>query len=137
MNFIKQFLCTSVCLPLLLLTASAQLSVAVSPPRIVGQKAIVKLAMKNGLAQKIESARAVCFLLDDHSTMIGQSTKWVIGQNNIGLNVGATSQFDFVIAGNQPFVSTNLVAKISFIQLLSADAKLLDVRHSLFITESK
>ena len=37
--------------------ASAQLSVTVSPPKTVGQKAVVPLAMKNGLSDKVESAR--------------------------------------------------------------------------------
>jgi hypothetical protein len=61
------------------ISLQAQLAVTVSPPKIVGQKTVVKLAMKNNLADKVESARAVCFLLDDQGTMVGQSTQWVIG----------------------------------------------------------
>lgn len=60
-------------------TAQAQLAVTVSPPKIVGQKAVVPLAMKNGFAERIESARAVVFLLDEKGKMIGQGTRWVIG----------------------------------------------------------
>ena len=61
------------------LAAPAQLAVAVSPPRVVGQKAVVSMALKNSFAEKIESARAVCFLLDDQGKMVGQGAKWVIG----------------------------------------------------------
>ena len=53
--------------PMLLcpLLASAQLAVTVSPLKVIGQKAIVSLALTNHLAEKVESARAVCFLLDE------------------------------------------------------------------------
>ena len=60
-------------------TVQAQLAVAVSQPKVTGQKVMVTLAMKNSLTAKVESARAVCFLLDDQGKVIGQSTKWVIG----------------------------------------------------------
>jgi hypothetical protein len=61
------------------LAASAQLAVTVLPVKTIGPKAIVPLAMKNGLSYRIESARAVCFLFDDQGEMVGQATKWVIG----------------------------------------------------------
>jgi len=57
------------------LAAPAQLAVAVSPPKVVGQNAVVSLAMKNGFAEKVDSARAVCFLLDDQGKMVGQGAK--------------------------------------------------------------
>lgn len=60
MNILKKLLYSIGVFAVLLLTASAQLAVTVSPPKIVGQKAIVKLAMRNGLGEKVESARAVC-----------------------------------------------------------------------------
>jgi len=47
------------------LTVQAQLAVTVSPVKITGQKAVVPLAMTNNLAESVESARAVCFLLDE------------------------------------------------------------------------
>jgi len=52
MNIVKKLLCTTVVLPTLVLTAFAQLAVTVSPPKITGQKAIVKLAMKNEMTQQ-------------------------------------------------------------------------------------
>jgi hypothetical protein len=134
MNLFKKFFCFAALLPLLLVTASAQLAVTVALPKIVGQKAIVKLAMKNGLSQKIESARAVCFLLDDQGTMIGQSTKWVIGQTKTGLTPGATNSFNFVITSPQPFTSTNLIAKLSFTKVVLDSGKLADIKSSVVIT---
>jgi hypothetical protein len=87
--------------------------------------------MKNGLAQKIESARAVCFLLDDTGKMIGQSAKWVIGQTKTGLASGATNSFNFVITSPQPFTTTNLTAKVSFIRMVLDGGKLADIRQSV------
>jgi hypothetical protein len=117
---------------LLLLTsltsASAQLSVTVSPVRLAGQKAIVPLAMKNGLNEKVESARVVCFLLDEHGKMVGQSTRWVIGgdTNRPGLPAGGTNAFYFVITSGKPFTTTNLTAKVSFSRVVLAGGKLAD-----------
>jgi hypothetical protein len=134
MNIAKKFLCSSVVMMGLLLSTDAQLAVTVSPPKLVGQKAIVKLAMKNGLPQKIESARAVCFLIDDQGEMIGQSAKWVIGQNKTGLESGATNTFNFVITSTQSFTNTNLTAKINFDRLVLGDGKLADVRSQVIMT---
>jgi len=61
------------------LLASAQLAVTVLPAKATGQKPIVPLAMKNSFAERIESARAVCFLLDDQGKMVGQAAQLVIG----------------------------------------------------------
>jgi hypothetical protein len=55
--------------------AQAQLAVTVSPPKVTGSKAIVPLAMKNGLGERVESARAVVFLLDEQGKMVGQGTR--------------------------------------------------------------
>jgi hypothetical protein len=49
------------------LLASAQLAVTVSPVKTTGQKAVVPLAMNNNFAEKIESARAACFLCSRNS----------------------------------------------------------------------
>ena len=39
------------------------------------QKAVVPLGMKNNFTEKVESARAVCFLLNEQGKVVGQSTK--------------------------------------------------------------
>jgi hypothetical protein len=101
----------------------AQLAVTVSPPKIAGQKAVVPLVLKNNFTNAVQSARAVCFLLDDQGKMIGQSTKWVIGQN-----------FNFVITSNQPFTTTNLTAKVSFSRAAMAGEKLVDARQDVAVS---
>src|SRR5271166_5819643 len=85
------------------LTVQAQLAVTVLSPKITGQKAVVILAMTNHLAESVESARAVCFLLDDQGRMVGQSAKWVIGQNKVGLEPKGGTTFNFVITNPQLF----------------------------------
>jgi hypothetical protein len=45
-----------------LIAAHAQLAVTVSPPNVMGQKAVVPLAMTNGFTDRVESARAVVFV---------------------------------------------------------------------------
>ena len=112
----------------------AQLFITVSPPKATGQKAIIALAMKNNLPEKVESARAVCFLLDDQGQMLGQSTKWVIGQNKTGLAAGATSTFNYVITSPQPFTTTNLTARVSFSRVVLADGKLADLKQDVSVT---
>jgi len=116
----------------------AQLAVTVSPPKVVGQKAVVKLAMKNNLADKVESARAVCFLLDDRSNMVGQSTKWVIGgsQDKAGLAAAASRTFNFVVSSPGTWTTTNLTAKISFSRVVLSGGKLADVQRDVNVNES-
>ena len=138
---------------LIALAATAQLTVAVSPPKVVGQKAVVSLAMKNGFAEKIESARAVCFLLDDQGKMVGQGAKWVIGgktesgkqagpnsplpapQSALpGLAPGGTNAFNFVIALDKPSANTNLTAKVQFSRVVLEGGKLANVARQVTIT---
>ena len=120
-------------------TAQAQLAVTVSPPKIASQKAIVELKIKNSLAEKVESARAVCFLLDDQGKMIGQSTKWVIGgtKDRPALEPKKETTFNFVITSNQPFTTTNLTAKVSFSRVVLEGNKLADPKTDVQIQNVK
>jgi hypothetical protein len=113
----------------------AQLAVTVSPPKIIGQKAVVTLAMKNDFSEDIKSARASCFLLDDQGTMIAQSAKWVINSNldKTGLTAGGTNVFNFVITSSQPFTTTNLTVKINFSRVVLESGALADVNKSVEI----
>ena len=122
------------CLFLGVLTTQAQLAVTVSPPKITGQKAVVPLALKNNFTNTIQSARAACFLLDDQGKMIGQSTKWVIGQNKTGLAPKGETTFNFVITDPQPFTTTNLTAKVSFNRVVLDGDKLADVTKAVSVT---
>jgi len=88
--------------------ASAQLTVTVSEVKVVGQKAVVPLALKNGFTEKIESARGAVFLLDAEGKVVGQAARWIIGGDTNGgaLAVGATNSFQFVVpTGGKPFVT--------------------------------
>ena len=116
-------------------TLQAQLAVTVSSPKVTGQKAIVPLAMKNNFSEKVGSARAVVFLLDEQGKMVGQGTRWVIGgsQDKPGLAAGATNAFHFVITADKPFSSTNLSAKLSFSRVVLESGKLVDVAKDVQI----
>jgi hypothetical protein len=115
--------------------AHAQLAVTVSPIKVAGQKAIVPLAMQNNFAEKIESARAVVFLLDEQGKMIGNGTKWVIGgnQDKPGLAAGATNAFHFVITADKSFTTTNLTAKVTFNRLVLEGGKSADANKEVKI----
>ena len=116
------------------ITVQAQLAVTVTPPKVVGQKAVVQLKMKNCLGDAVKSARAVCFLLDDQGKMVGQSTKWVIGQNHASLEPKAETTFNFVVTSPQPFTTTNLTAKVSFSRVVLDGDKLADVTKAVSVT---
>ena len=116
-------------------TAHAQLVVTLSPPKVTGSKAVVPLALKNNFTEKVESARAVVFLLDEQGKMVGQATRWVIGgsPDKPGLVAGATNAFHFVITNGKPFTTTNLTAKVSFNRVVLAGGKLADVNRDVQI----
>jgi hypothetical protein len=115
--------------------AQAQLAVTVSSVKITGQKAVVPLALKNNLFEKLESARAAVFLLDEQGKMVGQATKWVIGGNEgkSGLAAGATNSFHFVITTDKPFTTTNLTAKVNFTRVVLEGGKIADVTKDVQI----
>jgi hypothetical protein len=117
-------------------TASAQLAVTVSPPKVTGQKIVIPLALKNSLPEKIESARAAVFLLDENGKMVGQSAKWVIGgsQDKPGLAAGATNAFFFVITTSRPLTTSNLTAKVSFSRVVLEGGTVADVNKSVTVT---
>ena len=121
------------------LTVQAQLAVTVTPVKITGQKAIVSMAMTNHLAEPVESARAICFLLDDQGKMIGQSAKWVVGgsKDRPALAPKSGTTFNFVITSPHPFTTTNLTAKISFSRVVLDGGKLADVVKEVAVTNFK
>jgi len=124
---------------LMSLTADAQnLEVKILPPKIGGQKAIVQLKMKNNLSDAVESARAVCFLLDKQGKMIGHATKWVIGQNKHALEPNGETTFNFVVMSPQPFTTTNLTARVSFSRVVLSGDKLINPNKDVtIINESR
>lgn len=104
--------------------AHGQLAVTVSEPKVTGQKTIVELNIKNDLTNEVQSARAICVLLDAQGKMVGQSTKWVIGQNKTHLDPKGEAKFDFVITTEQPLISSNLTAKVIFSRVILDGGKL-------------
>lgn len=117
--------------------AQAQLAVTVFPPRVIGQKAVVPFALRNGFPEQIESARAVVFLLDEQGKAISQpTTRWIVGGSGDkpGLAAGATNAFHFVIVSDKPFTTTNLTTKVSFSRLLLEGGKLADVNKDVQIS---
>ena len=118
-----------------LIAANAQLVVTISPPKVAGQKAIVQLSMRNGFSERIDSARAAVFLLDEKGKMVGQATRWVIGgdQDKPGLPAGATNAYHFVIASGKPFTTTNLTVKVNFSRVVLAGGRVADVSKSVQI----
>jgi hypothetical protein len=119
--------------------ARAQVEVTISPPKVVGQKVLVEVAMTNNLADKVESARAACFLLDDHGKMIGESTKWVIGgtKDRPALEPKNAATFDFVITPRHQLTTTNLTARISFNRVTLAGGKTAEPARTVIIDNSK
>jgi hypothetical protein len=84
----------------------------------------------------VESARAVCFLLDDQGKVIGQSTKWVIGgtKDRPALEPKKETTFNFVITSPQPFTTTNLTAKVSFSRVILSGGQAADVGKAVSVT---
>lgn len=87
--------------------------------------------MTNELTNQIESARAVCLLLDQQGKMVGQSTKWVIGQHNTHIIPGGRAKFDFVITTPRTLLASNLTAKVVFSRVILDGGKIADVRRTV------
>ena len=117
------------------LLATAQLAVTVSSPKVTDQKVVIELIMENNFTEQIESARAICFLLDDKGKLVGESAKWVIGgvKNRPALKPKKETSFNFVITGSQPFTTTNLTAKVNFSRVVLENNKLADAKTDVQI----
>lgn len=119
---------------------NAQLAVTVSPPKVIGQKAVVPLALKNNFTQAITSARAAVFISDERGKVVGQATRWVIGGQAgpapaAGLRPKATNAFHFVVTSAKPFTTTNLTAKVIFSRVVLEGGKSVDPRKSVIINQ--
>jgi hypothetical protein len=117
------------CLLISLNAASAALTVKIDEPKRTGTKAIIKLMMKNTFAEKIESARAVLFLIDDQGKVVGQSIQWVIGGKKYHpvLAPDASTTFNFVVSTDKPFTKT----KLTFSRIILDGGKLADTQKDV------
>jgi len=119
-------------------TSSAELNVLavnVAATKLLKDKAVVEITMKNNLTETIKSARAACFLLDGQGQLIGQSSKWVIGgtKDLLPLQPNSETTFNFIISSPQPFSSTNVTAKVSFSRVILEDGKPVDVTKEVSV----
>jgi hypothetical protein len=114
-------------------SARAQLAVSVLPVKMVGQKTIVQLKMKNEFTEKIESARAVCVVLNERGKMVCQSTKWVVGQDKKALAPKGEAKYNFVITILRSLASSNLTAKVIFNRVILDGGKSVDPRQEVEI----
>jgi hypothetical protein len=117
----------------------ADLVVDVDEPKLVGQKAVTKLSMKNTFNEKVESALAQVFLTDAQGKVVGQAARWAIGGSNDRppLAPNAETTFNFVIPISQAQKATNLAARVSFSRVVLESGKLADVIKEVAITLAK
>jgi hypothetical protein len=115
------------------ITMAQPLVVKVSPLKVVGQKALVELTITNQGTNRIEAARAICFVQDQDGRMVGQSAKWVIGQNKTGVEPKGQAKFNFVITAPHPLVATNLTARVRFSRLILQDGKQVNPENNIII----
>ena len=125
-------------LPVCAITASAQLAVTVMPIKVVGQKAVIELKMRNDFSEKIESARAMCFLLDEQGKMVGQKNGWVVGGTKDGsaLEPKKEATFNFVIPVSDA-TQTNVATKISFTRIVLVGGRMADPNKDVLIVQPK
>ena len=129
----KQLLLYALALLFFAATVHARLTVQVDEPKKTGEKAIVKLTLKNTFAEKIESARATVFLLNDDDKVVGQSAQWVIGgtKDKPALAPKASTTYNFVIKTDKPFTKTKLI----FNRIILEGGKLADPKTSVEISQ--
>jgi hypothetical protein len=129
----KIMVIVSLCL-ISLAIAHADLVVNVDPPAQVGKKALVKLKMKNTFKERVESARAQVFLLDENHKVVGQAARWVIGgaKDKPALAPDAETTYNFVIETDKPFST----AKVSFSRVVLQGGKLADANKEVQIQTS-
>jgi len=115
--------------------AQAQLTVDVLPSKAAGKKVVVPLALKNGFAKSINSARAVVFISDEQGKVVARDTRWIIGGGSKlpPLSAGATNLLNFVVSADKPITTTNLAANVSFTRLVLEGGEQADIPKTVTI----
>jgi hypothetical protein len=87
------------------------------------------------LNAKIDSARAVMFLLDDQGKVVGQATRWVIGgtKDKPPLAPDAKTTYNFVVPTDKPFTKT----KVSFNRVILEGGKTVDLSKDVSMEDAK
>src|SRR5262245_13050436 len=108
-------------------SARAGLSFRVGDPEVSQGNAMIKLTATNSSDVKVESARAVAFLMDEKGKVVGQSAQWVIGgsKDRPALEPKKDTSFFFVIPvdNNSSATGTNLTAKVTFLKVILEGGK--------------
>jgi hypothetical protein len=120
-------------------SAKANLLVTIGHTKTVGRKIITCVEFKNAFREKIESARATLFLVDEDGQVLGRATHWVIGgtKNLAGLSSGSTNTFNFVITSNRNLTTTYLTPKIHFDRIVLDGGKLADLPKDVTIEQRR
>jgi hypothetical protein len=114
-----------------------EFAVSVSPPKLIGQKALVKMEMVNHLAEPVSSVKAACFIGDNSGQVLAQGTRWVFGgglTNKVAILIGGTNIFYFVINSGRPWTTTNLTAKVVFSRVVLQSGQLADPVKEVKVT---
>jgi hypothetical protein len=95
-----------------------------------------QLELQNTYTNKIQSARAAMFLIDNQDKVIGQLTNWIIGggKDKPSLESNSKTIYNFGIATDKPFTKTRLIvtrilldngklASLKDVQILSANSQ--------------
>ena len=125
------FLATVLLIPF---SINADLIAKVAPIKFTPHKALVKLEISNEFPVSIESARAVCFLLDDRGKVIGQSSQWVIGgtKERPFLKSQSTNTYNFVLP-LKTAPSTNFGVNVMFTRIVLEGGKLADINKTVVV----
>lgn len=109
---------------LLLPGAEAKLLVRQDEPKTASSKTLVKLTLTNKFINKVESARATIFLMDEQDKVVAQASHWIIGgtKEKAALTPDATTTYNFVIPTDKPFTK----AKVIFNRIVLEGGKQVD-----------
>jgi len=123
--------CTAIALLFQPRSSQASLVLKVNEPKTYGLKTIVKMDLQNTFPNKIDSVRAVVFLLDDNGKVVGQETRWIVGgtKDRPPLAPNAQTTFHFVIQSNKPFTKT----KVTVTRLVLEGGKVADLNRDVQI----
>lgn len=116
--------------------AQGALSVKVDEPKVTGSKAVIKMTMSSTFAKKVESARAVAFVLDEKGKMLGQSAQWVVGgsKDKPALESNRSAPYFFVVPMDKSPMSTNgIKAKVSFIRVILEGGQQVDASKEVTV----
>ncbi len=102
---------SGIILLLLAISTRAALVISIDEAKITGQKAVIKLDVKNTFSQKLEGAKGTIFLIDASGNVVSQASRWIIGgaKNRPPLGSEDKVNYYFVVPTDKPFSKTHLM----------------------------